>query len=77
MRRRPVSMIFRELASLCEELALHAENGEQVPAGTHSTKAKTPRRAPSIVRPSGQSDEVTEARARRILREYGYAEAKR
>ena len=77
MRHRHVSTIFRELAGLYEELALHAENGEVLPAPPSATKRKTPRRTPTIVRPSGESDEVTEARARRILRMSGYAEVKR
>lgn len=76
MRHRPESMIYRELAGLYEELALRAENRVTLPAPP-ATKAKAPRRTPSIVRPAGESDEVTEARARRILRERGYAEAKR
>jgi len=73
--RRSRAALFRELAGIYVELAVVEEADERgVPKGE---KRRSSPRLVRITRPTGESDEVSRAQARRILRQLGFVEVSR
>lgn len=70
MNRARVAALF---AALADEFA--RPDGDEQPE--EDLPSRPPRRARTIVAPPGEADELTRARAKRVLREHGFAETKR
>lgn len=73
---RPVATILAEIAHLFGELARRVEGDDRVSPILPITP-KTNRKPRTIVRPEGESDQLAQAQARRMLRERGFTEVKR
>lgn len=83
MSKRSRAVLFRELSTLntsigalLAELAAAEEADEREPPRQNAKRRERPRLR--VVRPVGESDELSRAHARRILREHGeFAEVQR
>lgn len=73
MNRARVAALF---AALADEFA-RPDGEEQLEQPEEDRPSRPRRRARTIVAPPGEADELTRARAKRVLREHGFAETKR
>lgn len=79
MNRARVAELHRQLAKIHEELAdeLSADDAAPAPPKSATARKTAPRAKPRLVRPEGENDDLSRAKAQRFLRNNGLAQVTR